>query len=505
MAGRRAHLTFLLNGHMHRVADIDPTTTLLQWLRRTQRLTGTKEGCAEGDCGACTVVVGTLFDGAPSHRAINACIAFLPMLEGTSITTVEGVAAANGALHPCQQALVDTHGSQCGFCTPGFVMSLFAMYSNENAAPAPAAIDDALAGNLCRCTGYGQIVAAAQKMFDLPRPVTDSARRTQEYEQLAAIQHADTIDLTHDGRRVVLPATEDDLAQIYLAHSDATLIAGATDVGLWVTKQARPLPLTIHTARVRELAGHAVTPAEPHSRVVLGAAMTHTDALRVLGPHSPALAELWRRFAGAQIRNAGTIGGNIANGSPIGDLAPVLIAIGATLHLRRGDERRAISLEDFFIAYGRQDRRPGEFITGIEIPSGNGGWRDVTCHKISKRFDDDISAVCGAFNITIENGLIASARIAFGGMAAIPKRASAVETALLGQPFTRRTIDRAMPAFEQDFTPISDARASSAYRMQVAKNLLVRVLVERSAPHLPTRLVGAAALAIGGHDAKATQ
>ena len=481
----RAHLTFVLNGVVQRVDGISPTTTLLQWLRREKRLTGTKEGCAEGDCGACTVVVGTLSGERVRYETVNACIQFLPMLEGKSVTTVEGVAAAAGTLHPCQQAMVEMHASQCGFCTPGFVMSLYAMYLDHDTAPPTGEINDCLAGNLCRCTGYGPIVAAAQRMFALPRIPGAEARHLAERHSLESIQHAETICLEGNGRRVYAPTTEDQLAELHLTDPDATLVAGATDVGLWVTKQNRLLPVTISMGRIASMAEHSA--AKPALR--LGAGMSHTSVADAIGAHLPALAELWRRFAGAQVRNAGTIGGNIANGSPIGDLAPAFIALGATLHLRRGDQRRTLPLEDFFIAYGKQNRQPGEFITGIELPCGLPS-DDFAIHKVSKRFDDDISAVCGAFNIHVEADHVTSARIAYGGMAVTPKRAKAVEAALVDQPWTRVTVDAAMPAFAADFAPISDARASAAYRLRVAQNLLLRTFLERTRPQTATRLVG---------------
>ncbi len=485
----RTQITFVLNGTVQRVAGISPTTTLLQWLRRSRRLTGSKEGCAEGDCGACTVVVGTLAQDGVHYEAINACIQFLPMLEGKSVTTVEGVASADGALHPCQQALVECHGSQCGFCTPGFVMSLYALYLEQAAAPDD--IDSVLAGNLCRCTGYGPIVAAARRMYELPRPTGEGERRTCESELLKSLAHEESIEIAGDGRRMLLPATEDELAQAYLANPNATLIAGATDVGLWVTKQDRPLPLTIHLGRVRDFA----LTRESGEALQIGAGVTHAMAASVFNARAPTLAELWRRFAGLQVRNAGTVGGNIANGSPIGDLAPALIALGARVHLRRGDERRGLALENFFVGSGKQDRRPGEFVVRLDVPEMS--LTDLQIYKVSKRFDDDISAVCGAFVIAVDGGKVVRARIAFGGMAATPKRARAVEVALIGRPWTRATIDGALPAFATDFAPISDARASADYRMQVAQNLLVRAFVERTATETVTRLAGHAALAIG--------
>ncbi len=489
----RNYLTFVLNGEAQRVSGISPTTTLLQWLRRHKRLAGTKEGCAEGDCGACTVVVGTLSGADIRYEAINACIAFLPMLEGKSVTTVEGVAGPSGPLHPVQQALVECHGSQCGFCTPGFVMSLLALYRNHTTAPPVQAIDDALAGNLCRCTGYGPIVAAAQRMFEMPQLLDETERRAQELALLMSIQHDGLIDVSGEGRRMLLPTTEDELAEVYLAHPQATVIAGATDVGLWVTKQDRPLLMTIHVGRVREL----VTFATLTGILRIGAGLTHTAAADVFAARAPALAELWRRFAGVQVRNAGTVGGNIANGSPIGDLAPALMALGACVNLRHGTERRAVPLEDFFVTYGKQDRRPGEFISSIDVPDEASALCGLQIYKVSKRFDDDISAVCGAFNLHVEGNKIVAARIAFGGMAATPKRAKAVEAVLIGKPWTRATIDAALPAFSVDFAPIGDARASAAYRLQVAQNLLVRAFIERASPEVRTRLVGVGALPVG--------
>jgi xanthine dehydrogenase small subunit len=496
----RDHITLVLNGRCERVIGASPTTTLLQWLRREKRLTGTKEGCAEGDCGACTVVVGMLSGEGVRYEAINACIAFLPMLDGKSVTTVEGVASANGQMHPCQQALVDMHGSQCGFCTPGFVMSLYAMWLNHLTAPSVDRIEDQLAGNLCRCTGYGPIVAAAQLMFSLPRPQYDVEHRNQILVQLREIEHRDTLVIEGGGSVMFVPVGQDELAKLYLTYPDATLVAGATDVGLWVTKRNKVLSVIIHTGRQHDA---SVMTSKPRSAVPMHWLPSHTShdiATLTLGKLVPAFAEVWRRFAGAQIRNAGTIGGNIANGSPIGDLAPGLIALGALLHLRRGDERRVIPLEDYFVAYGKQDRRPSEFITGIEIP-GDMVATDLSIHKVSKRFDDDISAVCGAFNVRIEGERIGDARIAFGGMAGTPKRARAVEAALIGRPWTRETIDAALLAFSVDFSPISDVRASAAYRLQLAQNLLVRTFVERTDPAALTRLAGRAALDIGhGHD-----
>ncbi|KIC20203.1 xanthine dehydrogenase small subunit [Leisingera sp. ANG-Vp] len=440
-------LTFRLNGEEVRIPDADPSATLLDWLREERGLTGTKEGCNEGDCGACTVMV----TGAHGSKALNACILFLPQLNGKSVRTVEGAAGPDGSLHPVQQAMVDHHGSQCGFCTPGFIMSMVTAHANG-----ATDFDDQLAGNLCRCTGYAPIIRAAEAAQDAPVP--DWITRDRPVEP---------------GIQPLLPQSADELADLYQEHPDATLIAGATDVGLWVTKQLRHLPKMIFLDGCTDLKGIEIT----DSTVRIGA-MADMNALRAaMEPLHHSLAEMLRRFASQQVRAAATVGGNIANGSPIGDTPPALITLGATLHLRKGNSRRELPLEDFFLDYGKQDRQPGEFVEAVCFPRQP----DVLkVYKLSKRFDQDISAVLGAFSVTAENGQIAAARIAFGGMAGIPKRAAHVEAALIGQPWNEATIQSAAAALDQDFTPMSDMRASAEYRLETARNMLWRYYAEQS-------------------------
>ena len=362
----RDYLSFVLNGEPQKVRGLDPARTLLEYLRRERRLTGTKEGCAEGDCGACTVTVGEL---APElgpgirHRALNACILPMPMLEGRSVTTVEGLRGRDGGLHPVQQAMVDTHGSQCGFCTPGFVMSLYAAYLSEP-RPRTARIDDLLAGNLCRCTGYGPIVKAAQAMYDRPCPPHEAEARAAKVAQLRAVAHDKTIVLDGAGSRFYGPAALGELARLCEAHPDATILSGATDVGLWITKQHRRIATFVCTGRVREL--HGVH--REGSTLRIGAGVRLADLQETIGRHYRDFAELLRRFGSVQVRNAATVGGNIANGSPVGDGPPALIALGARLALRHGAARRTMPLEAFFLAYGKQDRRPGELVEAVEVP-----------------------------------------------------------------------------------------------------------------------------------------
>jgi xanthine dehydrogenase small subunit len=491
----RETLRFLLGDRLVEIASCDPTLTVLDWLRLDQRLTGSKEGCAEGDCGACTVVIGRLDRGALRYEAINACIRFLPTLDGCQLLTVEHLRGADGALHPVQQALVDCHGSQCGFCTPGFVMSLFALWLNED-APLVTRIEDALAGNLCRCTGYEPIIAAAQRMYGLGQRSQDrfAVDRPRIASRLGALQDQATLALGNRDSRFYAPASLTAFAELMLAHPDATLVAGATDVGLWVTKGMRRLSPVISLGRIEALRG--IADEGDHLRV--GAMVNLVDLRKALAALSPQLDELMRRFGGEQVRNAGTIGGNIANGSPIGDLPPALIALGARLALRRGGKRREIALEDFFLDYRKQDRQPGEFVEAVLVPKLP---TDALFHvsKISKRFDEDISAVCGAFFLQRgAAGAISEARLAYGGMAGIPKRAKAAEAALMGRSWDEMAVTDAISALASDFQPLTDMRASAHYRLKVAGNLLRRFLIETTQTGTATRVAGLLAEASHG-------
>lgn len=494
-------IRFILDGKIVAVRDLSPQTTLLEFLREHLGRVGTKEGCAEGDCGACTVVLAEpAADGGLTWRPVNACIRLLPTVDGKALFTVESLKPADGALHPVQQALVDCHGSQCGFCTPGFVMSLFGLYKNA-LQPSRAAIDDALSGNLCRCTGYRPIVAAGQRMGELAAPTgwrapgfDRTGRRAISEEEreiaamLASLRREHTFAYEHVGQRYFAPATIVELAALREAYPDARIVAGATDVGLWVTKQHRDLGTLIYTGNVRELLASEVTT----SHLEFGAAVTLTDAFAMLNKDFSMLAEAWTRFASVPIRNSATLGGNIANASPIGDSMPVLIALGASVVLRRGDAQRELPLESFYIDYQQTALLPGEFVAQVRVPRAASG-SDIRAYKVSKRFDQDISAVFVCFHLRRVADRVESVRIGCGGMAAIPKRALKCERALAGQPWTEATIATAQTALDADFSPLSDMRASAGYRRLALRNLLQRFYIETRQPATATRVVDYAA------------
>lgn len=473
-------ISFVLDGQVVELEEVDPTRTVLQYLREDLRRTGTKEGCAEGDCGACTVVIAELDrDGAALRlHAVNSCIQLLPTLDGKELITVESL--AGDGLHPVQQAMVDCHGSQCGFCTPGFVMSLFALYKSCE-RPSRREIDDALAGNLCRCTGYRPIIAAAARMYEAPADPDDWLRQpcggkqssAAHVSRLRKIRRTQALALRHGGRQFFAPRTIDEFADRLAEYPGATILAGGTDVGLWVTKLQRELETLIYTGEVEGLADVEV--GDTH--IEIGAAATISDAVPVILDHYPDLDEVFRRFASPPIRNVATLGGNVANGSPIGDSMPALMAAGSTLLIRSAAGSREVALEDFYHEYQVNDLAPGEFVERIRIPKHEDG-TSLFCHKISKRFDQDISAVCMAIRLRLDKERVASVCIACGGLAATVRRATHCEAALLHRRWDAATIAAGARALATDFEPITDMRASADYRLLVAQNLLRRVYLE---------------------------
>ena len=479
-------LRFIRRGQPVTLHGIAPDRTLLEVLREDLGCTGTKEGCGEGDCGACTVVLGEHRDGAVHYQAINSCIRLAHSIDGMALWTVEDLNAdpliqpeaqaqpAKSDLHPAQQAMVDCHGSQCGFCTPGFVMSLFGMYQNHVCKGQPITRElavEELSGNLCRCTGYRPIFDAAQSMAKLPAMRVDEHKLSAQLTQLAATPASTASE------GYIAPTDLQTLLQARAAYPGAQIVAGTTDVGLWITKMHKQFGTLIDVTRAQEL--RQVNAQGEH--ISIGAAVSLTDAFAELQKHWPQLHRFASRFAGMPVRNSGTLGGNVANGSPIGDSMPLLIALGASITLASVRGARQMPLEDFYVGYRKNLLAPDELLTAIHIPKPI-AQQKLSAYKISKRFDDDISAVCLVLNLVIADGAVQSARIGAGGVAATPARAVQTEAALIGKPWNHTTVRDAASTLQAEFNPISDMRASGAYRREVLGALLERFWQETQSP-----------------------
>ncbi len=465
------------------LANVPPGRTLLEVLREDLGCTGTKEGCGEGDCGACTVVLGEPDGNRIKYRTINSCIRLAHSVDGMALWTVEDIApqaacqpepGTPALLHPAQEAMVQCHGSQCGFCTPGFVMSLFGMYQNhvcQGRAITRELAQEELSGNLCRCTGYRPILDAAQQMAALPAVDVDEAKLLGQLRKIKPQAGA-------AGSAYLSPLSLHELLEARAAHPDAQIVAGCTDVGLWVTKMHMAFDRILDVTQVREL--RRIERYRHH--IAIGAAVTLTDAYAALVSDRPGLKTFANRFAGLPVRNSGTLGGNVANGSPIGDSMPLLIALGANVVLMSKRGHREIPLEKLYTGYRRNVMAKDEVLAWIKVPlpakATSGGAGFLRAYKISKRYDDDISAVCLVVNMTLNAGKVAHVSIGAGGVAATPVRAVQTEAALLGQQWTADTAMAATAALRAEFQPISDMRASAAYRSEVLGNLMQRFWLE---------------------------
>lgn len=455
-------LRFQINGRWHTENNVSPTTTLLDYLRLNARLTGTKEGCAEGDCGACTVVVGLpQDDGSMAWRAVNSCLVLVPQVDGLPVITVEGLAQPDGTLHSVQQSLIDADATQCGFCTPGFAMAMFA-FAQGGEARDDETIHEALAGNLCRCTGYRPIVEACKTMRADPPGcglAEHAGEPLPEYRRGAQLYLA--------------PRSIGELVEAKANHPGAFVLGGGTDLGIRVSKEREAFPVVISTQWVSEL--RAVS--EDRDKLTIGGGVTYTKALPSLDEHFPSFAALVRRIGSRQIRNIGTLAANIANASPIGDTIPCLMALDATIVLRSRRGIRRVKADDFITGYRKTAMEKDEIIAAIEIPKLEPD-TSFTVYKLSKRFDQDISTVIGAYRLSVGGGHVVGLRAAYGGMAATTARARHVEAALTGKPWTAETLRDIDALIAQDFQPMTDHRGTDAYRLRAAANLVRRLQIE---------------------------
>ena len=463
-------IKFVHEDQIVKVKNPDSNETLLNYIRTNLKKTGTKEGCAEGGCGACTVVLGELQNNEISYRAINSCITFLPTLQGKQLILVEDLISKEGSLHPVQQAMVNYHGSQCGFCTPGFVMSLFSMFKKHSKFKDDE-IKDSLAGNLCRCTGYQPIIKAAKSLKNKNKIDHFTKNKKNTINLLKKINNR-SIVIYNKGKKYFAPRYVQELKKILKKNIDANFLSGGTDLSLSVTKERKDISTIIYMNSIREL--NYIK--NNNKYIEVGASTPLIELESYIEKYYPDFTKILKRYGSPQIRNVATVAGNIATASPIGDCLPLLLSLNAQVVLQDLKKTKILFIDNFFISYRKTKLKKGQFIRSIRIPLFENN--TFKAYKVSKRFDDDISSVCAAFNLEIVKNKVQSAKIAYGGMAAIPKRAIYCEKTLSNSLVTEEIIHKAKKALEKDFTPISDMRASGLYRMEVAKNLLEKCCVE---------------------------
>ena len=465
-----SNIDFIYQNRIFKIQNPDPNETLLNYIRTKLKKTGTKEGCAEGGCGACTIVLGELKNNEINYKAINSCITFLTTLQGKQLILVEDLISKEGSLHPVQQAMVNYHGSQCGFCTPGFIMSLFSMFK-KNSKFKDNEIKDSIAGNLCRCTGYQPIIKAAKSLKNKNKIDHFSKNKKNTINLLKKINNKSVV-IYNKEKKYFAPRYVQELKQILKKNSNVNFLSGGTDLSLIVTKERKDLSSIIYMNSIREL--NYIK--NNNKYIEVGASTSLIELENYIKKYYPDFTKILKRYGSPQIRNVATLAGNIATASPIGDCLPLLLSLNAQVVLQDLKKTKILFLDDFFISYRKTKLKKGQFIHSIRIPL----FKENTfkAYKVSKRFDDDISSVCAAFNLGILKNKIQSVRIAYGGMAAIPKRAIYCEKILLNSLITDDIINKAKKALEKDFKPISDMRASGLYRMEIAKNLLEKFCVE---------------------------
>ena len=463
-------ISFVREDRIIEIKNPDPNETLLNYIRTKLKKTGTKEGCAEGGCGACTVVIGELKNNEINYRAINSCITLLPTLQGKQLILVEDLISKDGSLHPVQEAMVNYHGSQCGFCTPGFVMALFSMfkqYSKFN----NEVIKDSIAGNLCRCTGYHPIIKAAKSLKNKNKIDHFSENINNTNKLLKKINNKEII-IYKGEKKYFAPRYVNELKKILKKNNNLNFLSGGTDLSLNITKERKDINSIVYMNSIHEL-----NYIKNNTKYIeVGATTPLTDFENYIKKYYPDFTKILKRYGSPQIRNVATVAGNIATASPIGDCLPLLLSLNAQIILQDFKKTKILFLDDFFISYRKTKLKKNQFIHSIRVPLFE---KNIfKAYKVSKRFDDDISSVCAAFNLEIVKNKIEAARIAYGGMDAIPKRAKFCEKILLNSSLNDQTINKAKQALEKDFKPINDMRASGLYRMEVAKNLLEKCYIE---------------------------